>query len=324
MASRKLPNSIPTLLKAILAAIFKWNFTSDPADQPFDAVMKGQLDTMKTDLEKEVGERDVAKGDQTDATKAYETAKDTLGLYVSHFFQVFNFGVARGDYSPGERSYFGMDANQEQLPDLDDEANLEFWANKVVSGDADRVAAGKVAMTNPTAADVALKITDYTNAKGAQTTLKDATQQEQADVNALYQPAKLLVTDVWDTVEFFFRKLDKPTLRRRAREWGVVYINNPGEPVEYLETVIPKGGTVNMAGVDLASATSIIVENGATKIAVCRATDAASACDITGSLVNENETVTLPVAGLAGSGNSLNFTNADSVNDGFVKVTVIY
>mgnify|MGYP001389624254 CR=1 FL=1 len=44
--------------------------------------------------------------------------------------------------------------------------------------------------------------------------------------------ADRIIRDIWDEVEFALRRLDPPSLRRRAREWGVFYALRPGEPAE--------------------------------------------------------------------------------------------
>jgi len=324
MASRFLPASVPSCHKALKSAKFKYEATTDPADRPFSDTMKTMIDNQLMELEGEMSEAELAESNQIGATTAYDQGRGELEMWSSHFFQVFNFGIFRGRYTTAQRTFYGLAANQEHLPDLDDEANLEYWAAKIVSGDANRVAEGHEPMENPTAAEVATKLTNYDNLKGMQSTYKDAFQKEQKDVKDLLPDLKALVRDVWDHVEFHFRKLDKPALRRRAREWGVVYINRPGEPVEYFELPIPAGSTVNGEGVDLSSATEIIVETGATQVAVCRASDATAACDTTGPLLAANSISTIQVSDLSGTGGELNLTNANGSVAGFVKVTVVY
>ena len=41
-----------------------------------------------------------------------------------------------------------------------------------------------------------------------------------------------LITDIWDEIEFKYRKDEPSAMRRKAREYGVVYVSRPGEPVE--------------------------------------------------------------------------------------------
>ena len=84
----------------------------------------------------------------------------------------------------------------------------------------------------PSAAEVSTALTAYEGELAFQTAAKDALDGEQEDVNALRPAADQLIKDIWDEVEFALRQLDPPSLRRRAREWGVTYALRPGEPEE--------------------------------------------------------------------------------------------
>ena len=52
------------------------------------------------------------------------------------------------------------------------------------------------------------------------------------DVEAERPDTDDLILDIWDQVEFFFRKDEASSKRRKAREWGVVYVNDEGEEEE--------------------------------------------------------------------------------------------
>ena len=70
------------------------------------------------------------------------------------------------------------------------------------------------------------------NLKTNQTSKKDAYDKEQEDVDNLRETAADIILDVWDEVEFTFRKNTASSKRRKAREYGVVYITRPGEEPE--------------------------------------------------------------------------------------------
>ena len=324
MPSRDLPNSIPKCMKALKAAAFKHTNTTDPADKAFPDSLKTAVDTMIIDLATEVGESDSAIGSQVDSTREYETARAELYMFASHFFQVFHLGVERGEYTPGERTMFGMDANQKSIPSMTREEDLEYWTDKIAAGEALRIASGKTAVPSPTAAQVAAKRTTYDTKKAIQTSLKDATQKEDRDIKSMLPAAIALVKDVWDNVEFFFRYLDNATTRRRAREWGVVYTSRSGEPEEYLELVLPISSTVNAAGIDVNKATQLIIDNGLAQAEVCRQADATTTCGGSGTSIAPNTITTINMIDVVGTGDFLNFTNLSATLEGMVKITVVY
>ncbi len=85
-------------------------------------------------------------------------------------------------------------------------------------------------MAMPSASEVDTARTAAAGVQQTQSEAKDAFDKEQADVATSQPEIDAHILDMWDTIEFALRKLDGPSRRRRAREWGVVYISRPGEP----------------------------------------------------------------------------------------------
>ncbi|MBL4586573.1 MAG: carboxypeptidase regulatory-like domain-containing protein [Flavobacteriales bacterium] len=177
----------------------------------------------------EVQERGAALSAQTAATAAANPARRELNMYIRHFIGVFNMGVDRGRYLATDRAHYQLPVDYHQLPKLGTDFENILWANNIVSGDAARVLAAGQPMENPTAAEVAAKLTDLNTALAAQSPAKDAYDKEQEDVAALRASIDDLIADIWDEVLFEFRKDDAPSMRRKAREYGVVYRLSAGE-----------------------------------------------------------------------------------------------
>jgi hypothetical protein len=62
-------------------------------------------------------------------------AADTLRMIVSHFIQVYQMGIARGDFAAAGRAVYELSVNEETVPNLDAEAALLLWADRIVKGD---------------------------------------------------------------------------------------------------------------------------------------------------------------------------------------------
>lgn len=215
-------------LQALEAAKTKADATP-AADLAFSADTLTRLNSFLPVFRTEMQQVGSALSAQTAATVIANAAKANTRMHISHFFQVFNLGVQRGVYTAQERAYFNLDVNSADLPRLVTEQEIATWGQRVATGDAARVAAGGAAMSNPTAAEVAAAHTAYVNAQASQSTKKDAYDHEQEDVEALRNDADDLIADIWDEVEFTFRKESAPSKRRKAREYGVRYIPSPGE-----------------------------------------------------------------------------------------------
>ncbi|MEO5714274.1 MAG: hypothetical protein ABIT37_12375 [Luteolibacter sp.] len=232
MPFRQLPASDSTRSQALGAGLKKSAAVTGTA-RLISADTATRLATFVPKWEKEVTERADALGKQTAVTTALNLAGDKLRTTVSHFIQVFQFGVARGVFSPSGRAVYDLSVNEETVPGIVSEADLLLWADRIIKGDVRRVASfSEPAMAMPSAADVSTGLTAYNTELTLQTAAKDSLESEQSDVNKLRPEADQLIRDVWDEVEFALRQLESPTLRRRAREWGVFYALRPGEPVE--------------------------------------------------------------------------------------------
>jgi hypothetical protein len=231
MPFRQLPRSVAELQQALTNAKTKSDNTSGPL-QAFSAGTKTTLNTFLPTYNTEIGEMNGALVQQVNASLAEDLSLAVNRMFISHFFQVFNLGVERGIFAAGDRVFYGLDANQTEIPSLGQESEIIFWSGKIATGDADRMAASATAvpMVNPTPAEVAAVHVDFLTKHSDQSTKKDTFDTEQEDVAALFDDALALVEDIWDEVEFTYRHEDPPSKRRKAREWGVVYETRPGEP----------------------------------------------------------------------------------------------
>ena len=59
--------------------------------------------------------------------------------------------------------------------------------------------------------------------ESAQSTAKDGYDLGQEELASQRPAVDLLIKDLWNTIEFNLRTETPTSLRRKAREWGVVY-----------------------------------------------------------------------------------------------------
>ncbi len=231
MPFRRLPDTDPGRLQALEGAAAKAAVV--PAENlAFTAATKTRLDLSLPQFRTEMQQRGSARGVQVQATEALDTQKNRLRTWISHFFQGFNNGVVRSVFQAAERAHFQLAASQDTLPKLSSEADLLMWSQRIVDGDAARVTAGGAAMPFPSASEVGTERATYVTLQADQTAKKDAHDDEQEDVEVLRVGVDELIEDIWDEVEFHFRKEAPSSVRANAREYGVVYVTRPGETPE--------------------------------------------------------------------------------------------
>ncbi len=238
MPYRKVPASDSGRIDALRNA--KEKADSTPADQlAISPEVKSRLDLSLPQFKKEVDERGTALSIQSDSTKARLISEERCGVYVSHFYQVFNLGIIRGEYKASERAYFHIDVSQESIPVLKNEDSIKTNAENIISGDPLRVAAGGRPMMNPSKDEVQGVLNEYKSKLQDQSTKKDILEKEQEDVDAIRADIDDLIRDMWDEIEFKYRKDEPSVMRRKAREYGVVYVPRPGEPPEEITPPAP-------------------------------------------------------------------------------------
>jgi hypothetical protein len=146
---------------------------------------------------------------------------------------VFNMGVKRGVFTAPDRTTYGLPMARATVPKLRTDSDLVLWAKRIISGEAVRVAAGGTPMAMPSAAEVAQVFDDFRPAWGQLTERKRIYDLEQEDVEKLRKAVDELIADIWDEVLFHFRKESPSSMRRKARQYGVMY--RPSTKAEALE-----------------------------------------------------------------------------------------
>lgn len=236
MPFRQLPNTDATRITALDALLAKAGLVPE-AERPYPAALHTQLGTLAPQFKAEAQQAGTALSAQSSATT--QATLDFLALQtgVSHYIQVFNLGVARGVFPREARAHYQLDVSSAALPALATQADVTLWAGRIATGEAARLAADPAAipMALPSAAEIATAAGKYAASSALQSEKKDAYDDEQDDVAALRPAVDELITDIWDIIEFSYRKEPGPSKRRRCREWGLVYITRPGEEPDPVE-----------------------------------------------------------------------------------------
>ena len=193
-----------------------------------------KLATLYETWTKEARERDLAEGEQNVASLKVNDCANALRTYISHFLQVFNMAIERGEHKPGERSYFQLPNSQSNLPSLGGEPQLMTWAARLIKGEAERVNAGLAPMSKPDITAVEAKFNEFKQASDERDQARTKATQEGADVQALRAEVDDFIrNDLWYEILGAMRREEPAKLRNKARAWGVRYQFQKGEtPLE--------------------------------------------------------------------------------------------
>ncbi|MCB9205512.1 MAG: hypothetical protein H6603_11085 [Flavobacteriales bacterium] len=282
---------------------------------PMSAATVARLDLAQPDLKQRMQARANALSAQAEATAAIEPERSRTRMYISHFFQAFNNGVARGMFPPAHRAYYKLDVSSEAVPPLDSVESITTWGSNLLEGDAERLLNGGAPMAMPTAAEVQAVYDNFLTATGIQADRKQAYDTAQEKVAAMRSDADSLILRMWNEIEAAYSEEDAPSKRRKARQWGVVYISSPGEGLEKEGDIGPLVHLNIFA--DMAEDSSITVRNiGATDLHFYRAEAADAPPHAEGRKIRPSEELTLPLSEFGTSGNYLNVFNPSPDDEG--------
>jgi len=194
-----------------------------PANVPMTGGTQTRLDAQQPAFALKMNERSIALRAQTNSTMLKTAQQDKTKMFISHYFQAFNNGVARGVFSASDRAFYGLDVNSQSVPPLDKEALIVYWGERLITGDAARIAAGGVPMSNPNTSEVAAEYDSFVAINLSQSNFKDAFDTAQEAVGAMRPETDKLILRIWDEVEAAYNDETIESKRRKAREWGVFY-----------------------------------------------------------------------------------------------------
>lgn len=239
MPYRRLPNSVPAVIRTLRTARDEWKNTVNAADRAISAEQWAQLDdaapaSLLNRLLKEAGDVDLALAAQAPLTSQLSQTAARLTVFISHFHQVLDLGIVRGFFQPGARSYYGRDISATTIPDLSSYDAVAEAAEAVVRGEAQRqqVEGGQYQpMQLPGAGEVDDLRQQFLGQRSQSDQALVNTDRQREELQALYPEAQALAVDICETVEFFYRKdPDASSRRAKCERWGAVYVAD-AEPV---------------------------------------------------------------------------------------------
>ena len=229
MPYRRLPNTDMARLRALKSALAKVD----------DEGMSTLAFTTKTAMtarsftpvfEQAVQMYNNSKEAQAQASKAVGEAGKVARLYVSHYIQVFNLCIARGEIKPEARALLGMDEATATVPDMTADQQLLEWGRKVIEGEGKRMSSGGgTRIYNPSIALVKVKMDMFEEKYNRHRDLLGISQKFHDKLDEVRQKADEIILSIWNEVEATFSPIDTEEKRRACQDYGVVYFYRPNE-----------------------------------------------------------------------------------------------
>jgi len=164
-------------------------------------------------------------------SKEYPANYKKAKLYISHFIQVMNMSIARGELHPNVRVFFGIDEYDCKVPDMNTEADVIKWGEKVIAGETERTKKGMTPITNPSIALVKVRFEQFMKIYHAKKIDQKNNLRILNDVIELRTQADDIVLNLWNEVEKYYAHLPDDMMREKAMEYGLLYVYRKNEQI---------------------------------------------------------------------------------------------
>ncbi|KIO43206.1 MULTISPECIES: hypothetical protein [Sanguibacteroides] len=230
MPYRRLPNTDAARIRALETAL-KNEASSDFNDLPFSPSLKQKIEFFLPKFKTAITNSQVARDKQNVNSRKYAEYTRKAKLYISHFLQVLNFTIARGELKSSARTFYGLDENNSKLPPLISEQDLLEWGAKIINGEQERTRNGG---GNPVySPSIALVKVNYENFKQGYASQKQFQQNSArccAEVAQFRSEADEYILTLWNEIENYYMEIeDEEERRKKCEYYGLIYVFRRGE-----------------------------------------------------------------------------------------------
>ena len=229
MPYRRLPNTDQARLRALRAACEAAE-AIDPAQLKFSQRLALDAKAFLPIFEQAVTQYNDSRATQSQISRQMSEAGKQARLYLSHFVQVFNMCILRGEIKPEARQQLGLDDVGATLPDLVTDQQLIDRGTRIVEGEEARIAGGGGnRIYNPSIAVVKVKVSLFKEVYDKHRDILQTVQKHHNKLDEVRQKADALILDIWNDVESQFAPIDSEAKRQECASYGIVYFYRPQE-----------------------------------------------------------------------------------------------
>ncbi len=202
-------------------------------DLAFSEKSLNRLRAFYTNFETTLIHHKLARTQQEKSSNTYLGTVKKARLYLSHFIQVLNFSIQRGDIKSSVRDFYGF--SDKKSPSLVMDSEVLEWGKKIIEGEHKRISHGGNPLYNPSIAIVKVKFDQFVDAYHFQKTLQNNTARWTIKVAELRKDADEIILNIWNEVEERFSDLPDELKREKATEYGLTYVYRPMERIKKSE-----------------------------------------------------------------------------------------
>jgi len=234
MPYRRLPNTDNSRLKALKIALDKGK-DLPPSSKPYSSSSLYSINIYLPKYEALLILYKESFKKQTEKSPEYTYLYKKARNYVSHFIQVLNLSIIRGDLKSNARTFFNI--NAKKLPAFKTEKDLLKWGEIVLEGEQQRIRKGGNPMTNPTVGIVRVHFDNFKEAHRFQKVLQENTNRASKNIAEIRKEIDGVILKLWNDIEIFYESYDDVEKRNLCRDFGVNYFFRRNETIPVEENV---------------------------------------------------------------------------------------
>jgi len=229
MPYRRLPNTDVARLKALKQAYQKGK-ELPPFKLAFSQGTFNRVQSFLTNFDTVIRLYKNTYANSIAKSKEYPFLLKKAKLYISHFIQVMNMAIIRGEHLPNIRKFYGIDESDAKVPEMSTESEIIKWGEQIIAGETERLKKGMTPISNPTIAVVKVRFEQFMDAYRSKKINQKNNIRILADVINLRTQADDIILNVWNEVERYYANLPDDKMREKAVEYGVSYVYRKYEP----------------------------------------------------------------------------------------------
>lgn len=228
MPYRRLPNTDQSRLKALRTAVQRAS-EADFSSQVITYKTLNEAERFLLVFENQVSQYHSNFETKVSANKKYRHVVGNARMYISHFIQVLNLSVIRGEIKREHKELYKLDPETHILPDLSSEEDLLVWGKNIIEGETERQRMGGFPIYNPNINKVKVYYDIFREQQQNQSIHRKNTARVVGDLTELRTQADAIILEIWNQVEAKYQdKLPYEKLRS-CQNYGVVYYYRNGE-----------------------------------------------------------------------------------------------
>ncbi|MBR1928583.1 MAG: hypothetical protein IJ834_02440 [Paludibacteraceae bacterium] len=228
MPYRRLPNTDQARLRALQQAVQRAS-EADFTEQVLSYKTFNEAQRFLRIYETQVEQYHQTFQSKVSSNKRYKHNVQNARLYISHFIQVLNLAVIRGDIKKEHKELYKLDTTTHILPDLSSEEDLLVWGQNIIEGEMERIKLGGLAINCPNINKVRVYYDIFKEQQITQQLHKTNANRNYEVLEALRREADAIILDIWNQVEQYYQMCLPYEKLRNCQQYGLIYYYRSNE-----------------------------------------------------------------------------------------------